>query len=463
VPYYTGGHKDALLDSRLRRLPNLLHITPEIWAHFGSSLRYSTTALPVNTLLDTLIRPNADTELNFNSFVKWRYQPELAIPHVVFVKESQCGGVWVDSPDGEGDDAGTLSYAEMLSLPGYSFQDHFRSLYDRDLPELERPSKADVASYFASYPAAVGIASSFRLNSAVSNICRTKGGFFIQPFSLVCKQLVLATGIFDHTISPPGPLALLTKLNNPKLPVLVVGSGYSAADAIVSTAPTQPIIHVFRWYPKKKPSPLQGCHSQAYPEYARIYRQMKEAAGASKSSIGAMRKRTKSILGQRDWKTSYEGLSNAQVESVSLENHEAKVKIRLENGQVEERRVGALDYFVGRRGSLSYLDASLRREVVPPEWRADPANSTEFVSGRTLRSQVEADTEVAPAVYVIGSLTGDSLIRHAFGTCIQTASHLIERCHKPNSKPEKNYTQGCLCKMDCASTGGSDDAIRIES
>ncbi len=66
--------------------------------------------------------------------------------------------------------------------------------------------------------------------------------------------------------------------------MLIVGSGYSAADAIMATQPTRPIIHVYRWNPEKRPSPLKGCHRQAYPEYAEIYRQMREAARPSDKS-----------------------------------------------------------------------------------------------------------------------------------------------------------------------------------
>ncbi len=91
-------------------------------------------------LLDTLIRPNADTQFGLQSFVEWRYHPEIAVPHVVFVKQAQCGGVWVSSSEPETDDTGTLSYSEMLSLPGYSFADHHASMYGTALPEL-RASK----------------------------------------------------------------------------------------------------------------------------------------------------------------------------------------------------------------------------------------------------------------------------------------------------------------------------------
>lgn len=40
-----------------------------------------------------------------------------------------------------------------------------------------------------------------------------------------------------------------------------------------------------------------------------------------------------------------------------------------------------------------------------------------LITGATLRSKMEESFEVARGVYVVGSLTGDSLIRFAFGGC----------------------------------------------
>ena len=47
-----------------------------------------------------------------------------------------------------------------------------------------------------------------------------------------------------------------------------------------------------------------------------------------------------------------------------------------------------------------------------------------LVTGATLRDKVEKGFEVAKGVFVVGSLTGDSLIRFAFGGCCVVAGDI---------------------------------------
>jgi hypothetical protein len=48
-----------------------------------------------------------------------------------------------------------------------------------------------------------------------------------------------------------------------------------------------------------------------------------------------------------------------------------------------------------------------------------------MLSGQTLRDKVLEDIEVAPNVFAIGSLTGDSLIRFAYGSCTYAAGKIM--------------------------------------
>jgi hypothetical protein len=420
------------LDAKLRVLPDLLHVTPETWSHFGSDMKYSSHALPINTLLDTLIRPDADTCINPVSCVEWRYHPERAISHIVLGSAKSAGGQWTLTEGVDIDQTSTLSYAEFLSLPGYTMAQHYLRVNGTPMPELERPSREFVAAYYAQYPSAVGIAKSVHMSSQVGSIVREENGFRLQPMNVVCKRLVLGTGIFDHFISPPpsSPMSLLTKCHSSNLPLLIVGSGYSAADAIISS-PNRKIIHVFKWDPTNGPSPLKGCHHQAYPEYASVYRQMKKAAAKAhgKSSLivsPLVRRQSNSYFGKRDWDCMYEGLPNASVEAVKNQGSHSIVRIRQEDGTSIEYTIGGYKYLIGRRGSLSYLDAQLRTEV----FQSQPSGKISFkelsnISGRTLRSKAEVDTEIAPSVFIIGSLTGDTLVRHSFGSSVYAASRIL--------------------------------------
>jgi hypothetical protein len=446
IPYYIGGHHDNILDAKLQDSPNLLHLTPDLYAHFLSSLRYSTQALPVNTLLDTLIRPNADTELNPKSCIEWRYEPERAVPHVAIGDTAHAGGQWAENPVSASSDIGTLSYAEQLSLPGYSYADHLARSGKENETEFVRPTRIEVADYLRAYPEAVGTSEAVYTGLKVEYVYRTVKGFTIGSLGIQCKHLVLASGIFTVNIPPPPLLAPITQLDTQEAPLLVIGSGFSAADVIISTPPTRRIIHLFQWAPEKRPSPLRGCHHTAYPEYATVYRQMKLAAIASSKKTRAAkspmvrRKSNNPFLQQRDWSL-YEGLPSAEVVSVSESEKGATITLGLPSGDTITREVGGLAYVVGRRGTLDFLSPDLRSDVLsmPDHIRDDSSISGHLISGRTLRAKAEATSlEVAKNVFITGSLTGDSLIRHAVGGCVFAAGRIlgaIPSLYSPDSTP----------------------------
>ncbi|KAH7389756.1 hypothetical protein BKA66DRAFT_414490 [Pyrenochaeta sp. MPI-SDFR-AT-0127] len=444
VPYYIGGHYDTILDAKLEKSPNLLRLTPDLYAHFLSSLRYSTQALPVNTLLDTLIRPNADTELNPKSCIEWRYEPRKAISHVAIGDTAHAGGQWAENPVSASADIGTLSYAEQLSLPGYSYAEHLANQKKLDEADFVRPSRTEFADYLRAYPEAVGIADAVYTGLRVEDVYRIAGGFMIRSLGIRCKHLVLASGIFTVNIPPPPLLAPIAELDSRHKPLLVIGSGFSAADVIISAPPTQRIIHVFQWAPEKRPSPLRGCHHTAYPEYATVYRQMKLAAIASTKSRTAkspmLRRKSNPFFQKRDWDL-YEGLPNAEVISASTSetNGTATVTVRLSSGEEVIREVGGLSYVIGRRGTLNFLSTDLQAEITStPESLANRLASPTLISGRTLRVKAESSLEVARNVFVTGSLTGDSLIRHAVGGCVFAAGRIlgvIPTTYSPSSTP----------------------------
>jgi len=362
------------------------------------------------------------------------------VSHVA-VGETSVGGQWANKGASESDDIGTLSYAEMLSLPGYTYTEYWEKTGREGQCDFERPTRAEVAAYLADYPGVVGISEAVYTGVKVDNICRTVSGFLVRLGSqdIRCKHLVLASGIFTLNIPPPPLLAPLTRLDSPNHPLLVVGSGFSAADIIISN-PNRKILHLFRWDPANRPSPLHGCHHTAYPEYSTVYRQMKVAASSSQKNTHArsplMRRKSNPFFSSRDWTSTYEGLPNAEVLSVSpvFDTDSAVVSIRLESGEVIPRTVGGLKYVVGRRGQLSYLSPELGAEVLGTVPAASPLTySSSLISSRTLRSKVESSFEVTDNVFVIGSLAGDSLIRHAAGGCVYTAGRIMGYIPSPPS------------------------------
>ena len=449
----------------------------------------------MNVLLDSLLRPDGDVTPSSKGCIRWEHEPQRAIPHVVVGEAQRTGGQWADTPVSASWDIGALSYSEQLSLPGYTIADHWSKTKGEPLPELTRPSRAEVAAYFAAYPEAVGITKFIGASARVEGVSRTSQGFHVASHNLLCKNVVLASGTFDINLPPPRSLMPLSSLSSIEGPVLVVGSGFTAADLIISTPPNRKVIHLFNWSPDEHPSPLKGCHPSAYPEYAGIYRQMKLAAAKAGdlSGVNTNRKTRKPALpsslqffSQRDWSTTYEGYPNAKVSVKSLQQGRSEPA----NAQGESTRgdatviiaasylhdaitrdIASFHYVVGRRGSLSYLNHSLLNEVLESRGRtcehshergtsdSDPwggegesgsepspplspllraashhSSKRSLVSSSKLREKIEDDDnasmELAPGVFVVGSLTGDSLVRYAIGGCCVVAGKIMDGFHQ---------------------------------
>lgn len=452
VPYYNPlkPHPDPILHKCLSESPCLLdnHLN-ELTTHFvASRLSYSTQALPINVLFDTLIRPLADTDPDkYETCVEWRFEKDKAVSHVVLGNTAKAGGQWADNPVSASWDIGTLSYAEMLSLPGYSLEEHYKKINGKEAPDFHRPTRREVAAYLAAYPRAVGIQASVYTGVEVGQIARTQEGFCIGSHQLLCKNLVLASGVFSHLI-PPRPLlrplrALSSSVHTSEAPLLVVGSGFTAADVVISTPPGRKIMHMFKWDPENRPSPLRACHPRAYPEYASVYRQMKLAALRSVDTHGVTSplrtRKSNPFFTDRDWDNVYEGLPNTYIKEVEMRDSSAVLTLETGDGSILRREVSSMDYVIGRRGSLGYIEEHLAEEI---ETSADdPPIHEALISGRTLRPNVEKSLEIAPNVFAIGSLTGDSLIRFAYGGCVFAAQQVMKPDLSRPSTMESSRTE----------------------
>ena len=446
IPYYNPDtpHPDPILHSKLK--PDLLDANVDIndlTAHFpGSRYSYSTAALPVNVLLDTLLRPLADTEPGvYESCIEWRFDPKRRVSHVL-LGDTVPGGQWASNPVAASWDIGALSYLDQLSLPGYSLREYFRVHEISQETDFLRPTRRDIAAYLREYTSAVNI--DCIKPSPVSDVRRTSNGFLIGSHGIYCKRLVLASGIFS-TLLPARPklqpLLHLPLSSAPDPPLLVVGSGFSAADIIITNLHKRKIIHIFKWDPENRPSPLRACHRHAYPDYAGVYRRMKKAAiamlGNDCVTSPLARRKSNPFFKNAEMEGTYEGLPNTWIEEVDITNGIGTVMLSLPNGNTTKRKVANLEYVIGRRGSLAYLSPQLQHEVLGPN-----AANVNKVSGKTLRKKVEEDLEVAPGVFVVGSLAGDSLIRHTYGSCVWAARAIMARSWDELAGRERDGGEG---------------------
>lgn len=242
---------------------------------------YSGNTNPVALLMDTLI---ASDESHFASLsskqprISWKSSADISqhyhvtpIQHVVFGSSPFPGGQWTspslmtsytnynDTQDfsssyvtrnannstekeveTSSDDEKSLSYAEMLSLPGYSFSEFCTSNQNHDIPDFSRPQRHDIANYYSQYPSQLHLDDSFYSNTIVvnvdNNLDNTENGNrnFVVKYAYLDDPLtyheiktsivVLASGVFEkplkhflesiHKISTPPSLSDSIILNN---------------------------------------------------------------------------------------------------------------------------------------------------------------------------------------------------------------------------------------------------------
>lgn len=140
---------------------------------------------------------------------------------------------------------------------------------------------------------------------------------------------------------------------------------------------------------------------------------------ASRTRRSRMARSTSAFDSGRDWESVYEGYPNTFIADVHIQGDTAVVTLERDSGAQVQRTISGLAYVIGRRGSLNYLDKALRHEV------CGPIQDGDMLSGRSLREKALDSLEVAPNVFIVGSLTGDSLVRFAFGSCTDVAGKIV--------------------------------------
>lgn len=422
VPYYnydgTTTHFDHLLDAKLSRtrgrpLYDALKDVDELCAHFEASGTYSSDAWPVNTLLDTLLWPNAEMDPDCVSTITFVHDPRYIKDHIVLGSAETSGGQWANTDHlAKGDNAKTLSYAEQLSLPGYSLAQFYEDEYNTTLPQYERPRRPQVSAYYAAYSRKTGIDGTMYNNTKVTSVIRN-GNYTVlgesngKKFKVSCKNIVLACGLFTSLIDPPVQLSpyLSNSLIHHKAPILIIGSGFSAADAIIENLGKRPIIHIYKWDSAKYTSPLKHCHWSSYPEYADIYRRMKLSA--------------QSLACYKD----YIGYADATIAHVREIHGQFEVVIS-SDGVEDTITAGEIVVLAGRRTSLDFLGPKLLEELMID-------SETGWLEKSGLRHQI---TPVGPALTIdegrilcIGSITGDSLVKFSYGAILGASMTLYRR------------------------------------
>lgn len=429
---------------------------------------------PLALLMDHLQHPCVDAGLDVASLLDWRsadeYPEHRIVDHVVLGK-GQPGGSWQTMDP----NVLTLSLSRWMSLPDLDLR-HWEKLIEaeqlqesvltaaRDMytrPEKlsvckasSRISVGTVAAYYKDYVRRKGLTQYFRCGTTVTSVRsesdspESEGGYnWIvdgyenkngKRFRYRCKRAVLATGTTDlsNHLGIPGentyPDWVTHDLNDLETrlgrlvnerdstdeqmqPVLVVGAGLSAADAIMAARfRGVSVLHAFRnssneWSKETVEKittsydRLQWLPNSIYPEYHKVYEMMADG-GTNYPLYKSLPGYTLVRLDEKD-----ENMNTRRTVTFSAPD-----------GQLHTFEVSIAAILIGYKPDLSYLEhngVGLGKLADKPiDSKSNPIEIDDFTY------EVIKATK---GLYVLGPLAGNNFVRFVLGGALGILAHIL--------------------------------------
>ncbi|XP_041453968.1 oxidative stress-induced growth inhibitor 1-like [Lytechinus variegatus] len=446
-PYFTGEpHPNPILQLKLEGNEHQSILECEL-DNLSEGLE-GRSHNPVALLFDTLSRPGADLGEDEKSRLEWRHQQTNAVDHIV-LGTGKPGGSWWEMDDS----VLTLSLGAWMEMPDMSFDEwaaEYREIHKDTMVvnNQQRATLSEVAHYYQDYVKTKKLDDNFVPYTKVLSIRRLKGrrvindesgepeircqrccklegenlfevkGEHIDPhcgcrqqFTVLSPNVVLATGMMGkpNRLNVPGDefryvrydLKYLEsaiqegELSCQSYPVLVIGSGLSAADAILMARNAGvPVVHVFRRSPWDSAISLSKLPKVVYPEYYRVLQMMR---GELKEEGYTPFPKHQVLDFSRDFLVTISGSDVTQHVAVSM-----------------------VTVLIGAKPDLSFLPGggvSLGEESSDINCKNNPVSV----------DPITMETEAEPGLYAMGPLVGDTFVRFASGGALAIASHLVKK------------------------------------
>ena len=395
---------------------------------------------PVALLFDHLNQPNADTGLPEESTLTWRHCRDWRTHHLV-VGRGRSGGSWHLMQGSQL----TVSLNNWLDLPSWTFrewleQHHKKIKKASSCCQLakdsvvgkgnlyDRASTSHVAEYYENYVSERGLEKHFENNIKIKSVKRkgtvweicgnrkVKSRFSShkKPFRVLAENVVLASGL-----SKPKKLSIegeglpfvhhhvrkVIQLTKPesksckkiKKPVLVVGDGLSAADAVLELVSNEiPVVHILRHDLNDEELVLNKMPTQVYHDYAKVKDMMSKPVFTAQGDC------------------LYQAYFKCQLLSISKHK---ECKLKMQDGKCQTHSVSAVFILIGTRPELSFL------QDVP----ALGVNPTQDIDCRHNPIDVDPYTYECKRVknlFAMGPLVGDNFVRFGIGGALGIANHL---------------------------------------
>ncbi|WAR12855.1 OSGI2-like protein, partial [Mya arenaria] len=453
-PYYTGKpHPNSILNARLQDLDRNVSLVEQNLEPLCEGLD-GRSSNPVAVLFDALTHPDADLGEDNPSLLEWRYEPQHKIDHMVLGK-SRPGGSWQNM---EGS-MQTLSLSSWMELPGLPFGKWLlNNKQSKEKPMTERATINDVCDYYMSFVKEKKLEDNFHDSHIVTSVHkvykRQKGaciddesgeiepcctnmtkhpyhwevrGYRMVPgchdnsatreeFCISALFVVIATGTFDipnklgalgeklsfvsHSLHEFESVINHSKLSESHDPVLVVGAGLSAADAILMALQSQvPIVHAFRRNANDSNLILRKLPKNMYPEYHKIHSLMK---GTEQNPLYKAMARQDIVEIKED-------------KSVLLKPHKKG------SDDITSLNVSHIGILIGSRPDLSFLPHEGREIGVLKKYPIQSKHNPIDIDPYSYQCVHEL------GLFAMGPLVGDNFVRFGQGGALGIANYLSSR------------------------------------
>ncbi|XP_053402807.1 oxidative stress-induced growth inhibitor 2-like, partial [Mercenaria mercenaria] len=409
---------------------------------------------PVAVLFDALSHPDADLGGDNHSLLDWRYEPERRINHIVLGKEKP-GGSW-QKMDGSMQTLSLSSWMELPDMPFKEWQIKQKRQEEQIEPCMNRATITDICNYYTAYVEEKNLKKNFHDNYTVTSVrkvfrnnkavdCESgetepccpsmrkhpyywevRGYRLVscyhgdgeteverEEFCISCLSVVIATGTFDV----PNKLGVVGEnlpvvshslhefesvINNKQLqtspdPVLIVGAGLSAADAVLMAVQNQvPLVHVFRRGANDSTQILKKLPQNMYPEYHEVHQLMK---GTKHNPF-------------------YKSMPKHDVIEIKDD-----MKVLLKPYKVPSAEITSLDIshtsiLIGSRPDLSFLPGDGRSIGIMPKYPIESKHNPVDIDPYSYQCIQEE------GLFAMGPLVGDNFVRFGLGGALGITSYL---------------------------------------
>lgn len=239
-----------------------------------------------------------------------------------------------------------------------------------------------------------------------------------RPFSLWARNVVLATGTFDsparlgipgealpfvhHELSALEAATRAGTVTPASDPVLIVGAGLSAADAVLYARHCGlPVIHAFRRRVDDPGLVFNQLPKMLYPEYHKVHQMMREQSAPSPSP--------------------YEGYRSLPQHRPLFFKEGRQAVLCDPNGQDQVLSVSLVLVLIGSHPNLSFLPGAGANLTLDPEQPLSAKRNPIDVDPFTYESTRQE------GLYALGPLAGDNFVRFVQGGALAAASSLLQK------------------------------------